>query len=404
VGLFARICELSTKRLEYRNGPTPDEWSRFTPEEKNIFFKQEAAYNRILLDTHEAEIEERYRSLTHEQAREIIFEACAYYDGVVDTAHTYIVEITLQKIAIYQPDALIGLHDLLFDRHLAWTDGLIYRNADTVTRDRMVALVQDAEKLSAWHEEVLRGLAWIDDKSVQDKFLQWGTSPLAWTWESGYSPVGRFDWYAGWEFDRIGQRRQLCFAPTFALMKPSSDVELSNSSVSVGGPAPGNCPWCGRNFTCILDIQSPMLQSLTAKEGQRLRIIACLNCSLQEPTFFDIDLQGNAVWSVSNGNQPSDLYLYPDEHVMNISAKSLVLGKPHQPYLHIGAYWSHGLSQLGGYPEWVQYPEYPTCPTCHQTMIFISQISPRDITGDEGLIYAFVCFECGKTTLGFQST
>lgn len=273
MGLFASIYELSTKPLNYGKSPTPAEWKNLSPEEK----QSHMSYRKMLRDTHEAEIANLYRSLTTEQAREAVLEACAFYDDHGDADQSFIVETTLQNIAINQPDALVGLHGLLLDRHLAWTAGLIYRNADVATRDRMIAIASANEDRSQWREYMVQGLAWIGDDIVQALFLHWRESPPA--WESPLGPLSRFTWYAGWEFDRMGHRRELYFPSTFALVKSDMVTESAHTLVSVGGATTARCPWCHRQFTNILDIQSPILQRLTTTDWHRLRIILCLNCS-----------------------------------------------------------------------------------------------------------------------------
>ena len=62
-------------------------------------------------------------------------------------------------------------------------------------------------------------------------------------------------------------------------------------------------------------------------------------------------------------------------------------------------------SQIGGLPSWVQDFEYPTCRGCTQTMPFVGQVAVEDIDDSgEGLFYAFLCTDCGKSTTVFQQT
>ena len=82
--------------------------------------------------------------------------------------------------------------------------------------------------------------------------------------------------------------------------------------------------------------------------------------------------------------------------------QQLVLGKTRKtPYMNEG-------SHIGGYPTWVQYPQYPRCPICQLTMHFVGQLEPAADVGApasiEGIVYAFVCTACGKTTTAYQQT
>jgi hypothetical protein len=77
-------------------------------------------------------------------------------------------------------------------------------------------------------------------------------------------------------------------------------------------------------------------------------------------------------------------------------------------------------SKLGGRPDWVQgNNDTPSCPKCREPMSFVGQIDSiehnddrnphkqnhRDqdfMFGDVGMIYVFLCFECGETQSVFQ--
>jgi hypothetical protein len=157
-----------------------------------------------------------------------------------------------------------------------------------------------------------------------------------------------------------------------------------------------------------IDLRDARMQRLGIV-GERLRLAMCPHCSPQMPThglYFDCDPHGHCGWSATNSQKrPPDIDMYADGEVLHLPERQLVLGSErHTPLEAYATYWSPGISQIGGFPEWVQDAEYPPCPACRQTMIFVAQIEPLDIVWEEGVIYFFACFTCGKSTVGFQQT
>ena len=79
-------------------------------------------------------------------------------------------------------------------------------------------------------------------------------------------------------------------------------------------------------------------------------------------------------------------------------------------------------SKLGGSPTWEQGDETPRCPSCTERMTFLAQIdsiehddpaNPHRIDclsddqqylfGDVGLVYVFLCLDCGEGATVVQS-
>jgi hypothetical protein len=61
--------------------------------------------------------------------------------------------------------------------------------------------------------------------------------------------------------------------------------------------------------------------------------------------------------------------------------------------------------KLGGDPDWVQPPEHPHC-SCGESMKFYGQldsVGDRMKLGDCGMVYVFVCIECGEHKSVLQS-
>jgi hypothetical protein len=75
----------------------------------------------------------------------------------------------------------------------------------------------------------------------------------------------------------------------------------------------------------------------------------------------------------------------------------------------IGFKWSSGSGgnhKIGGTPDWIQGDATPGCPHCDTAMAFIAQI---DSVGDGlcfsdcGMIYLFMCRNCGEITTVLES-
>ena len=166
------------------------------------------------------------------------------------------------------------------------------------------------------------------------------------------------------------------------------------------------CGWCSRPLTVLfdLDLRDPSFARFGI-DGERLRIPLCLNCSfecvyIEKHVYADIDTQGTARWSEINGETPPSLGVWDEgdsEYIPPFPEKQYVLGDARPtPYERWG-------SHIGGCPGWEQSPEYPICPLCQQTMLFLGQFQPH-VAALEGLIYAFVCLPCGKSTTMYQQS
>lgn len=356
-----------------------------------------------------------YRSLSPSQGRELALAALHLFENGENT-RDYLVEHILSKLTNIVPEALQGLHALFLERDIHWGDGELYRGADAATRDRMIAALESdniVEMLQSHRREIplrqdlLPALAWIGDEHVQRRFLQWRETPPHWSISPYFrQPLDAYAHYAGWELTGDGKRRELYSQQCYELI-PIEQTQASAipGPVAVISSHEERCDWCGRQLLTLFDfnVTEPRFDFLRLR-GDRLRIAMCSSCCIfsDAHAFFDVDMHGASHWSACNGEHDPH---QAEENIL-LSPGQLVLGQRRRTPFEAGAsYWQRGLSQIGGHPEWVQYPEYPCCPGCQQTMMFVGQLEPIDILADtEGMIYAFLCAECGKTTTRFQYT
>lgn len=169
---------------------------------------------------------------------------------------------------------------------------------------------------------------------------------------------------AGWEHTIENQRRDLFFQTCFTLVLKEGASTRDTNPVRVIVPREDRCGSCGRHlFTLFdLDLADPRLAFL-GLDGERLRIAMCPTCTpLGDHVFTDVDMHGSSQWSFTNGEDPVEpLEDIEDwEDFPQLPFDSLQLGRT--AYETHGAYWQKGLSQLGGFPEWVQTADYPPLP------------------------------------------
>ena len=74
----------------------------------------------------------------------------------------------------------------------------------------------------------------------------------------------------------------------------------------------------------------------------------------------------------------------------------------------IGFRWNKSVGRrhkLGGSPDWIQSDKTPECHSCFARMTFYAQldsIGDEFALGDCGMMYIFICFECGETKMVVQ--
>ncbi len=171
-------------------------------------------------------------------------------------------------------------------------------------------------------------------------------------------------------------------------------------------PYEGHCRWCGRRLTVLLDLdlRYPALAFL-GLDGTRLRLVMCEECSLWNRLYLDVDLMGGAEWSTLNAGE-AETYS-GNEMLFTPPTRHLGLGPRCASPVEVAARgdgWD--VSQLGGFPSWVQDADYVLCPVCRRRMTFVGQITPEMVTDRaiDGVLYGLLCRECLHSTVTYQCT
>ena len=218
---------------------------------------------------------------------------------------------------------------------------------------------------------------------------------------------------AGWEVTPEGSRRLLYAPQAYELILPAARaLPRAASPVAVGTAHEECCPWCHRQLITLLDLDLRDFRCAgITTAGERLRLAICDWCSGYSSLFTEVDYTGKTHWSAVNGEPPDILRKVGygnEEDTFPWPKLGLVLGLARRtPFETLDRYLlgENGISQLGGHPEWVQYPTYPTCPTCARRMPCIGQVSWEDLfERTEGITYAFLCVSCQKATTCYQQT
>lgn len=347
-----------------------------------------------------------YRVLT-EQGGNILAHRALHLLTSADAgppAHTMLV-----RLGNIVPGSFADLYSSFIENKLFLGDGVLFREANGAVRDQLLALLDESSQDASIIANVLSALAWIGDEQVQEQFSQWQHDQPSWLSHRRGS-LERYMHLAGWELTPDGKRRNLCFSQCYELIpreerRDRRDVE----PIRVMIPREDRCGSCGRHLFTLFDyhLRDPRFAFLNLG-GEQLRIAMCpTDTSLGERVFTEVDAFGKSEWSHENGEPVEPLDDLDDwEDLPPLPYDQLVLGDARRtPVETQAAYWQKGLSQIGGYPEWVQYPDYPRCPKCQQTMVFIGQLELADIAENvEGMIYAFLCADCGIAATGYQQT
>ncbi|HUR22531.1 MAG TPA: hypothetical protein VMZ73_01530 [Acidimicrobiales bacterium] len=298
----------------------------------------------------------------------------------------------LGRIACFVPDALAGLHSRLLDANAhRWSgfyqgeQAVIFRNADTATRDRLIAVADtspDYYEMSA----AMHVLAWIGDDVVSERFFAWAA-------RDGMSP-GWWALFGGWQVEERPPPRRLTTEDSYRIETVHGD-----SPVRVMVPTEERCRRCNTVLVALFDLDLTDVRVGGSVRGTRLRVLTCVSCGLASHFLTTVDRDGHTGWSELNeskdGWQEGDVSEFPIP---------LGLGRAQRTPYEAMAFEDHR-SQLFGHPTWVQSPEYPQCPHCEELMQFVGQIdTSSELPLWEGMIYAFVDSNCGLAATCYQQT
>lgn len=317
-----------------------------------------------------------------------------------------VAEDVLWHLACLTEDALVDAHEEMASLGLLYP-GILYRGAGNAARQALLgrlpikrglfAKTPNPESDHSRANSILRCLAWIGDREVQQLFAKWTANPPHWA--SNLQPTSEYAMEAGWELDESGSRRQLYFDQGYRLTPGPEQSRAARLGTLL--PRKETCPQCSIPMVSIIDIDiADQAFAFLNLSGSRLTIPVCMRCAAYGTVFADVDLEGNGTWSAQNV-RPT--HLDADSQWDPFPADNLALGT--EMITSWEGELQFGGSRTGGHPAWVQYPEYPICPGCSRHMPFVAQIDLEDVDEyGEGNYYVFHCGDCEIAATGYQQT
>jgi hypothetical protein len=339
-----------------------------------------------------------YRALStaegHQMAREVMGMVGSEADHYEDR------ETVLLMLACLVPGCLAGLHRTLME-HWEFCPFDLFRDADERVCERQAALVESRP----WNLGALRKLAYANSEVVTQIFHRWSQNPP----DPDPSFIVEMKGAAkdaGWELTPTGERRLLYHPECFALI-PINEAAAEDlpGPVEVVLPHDEECTVCDGPLVTLFDIDltDPRL-SFLAPGWNRLRIATCGRCTGYGEVVTRVDGDGGS-HAIEGGVK---WHTAPDGG-WDLPQRRLVLGprrrSPYEAQQYV-LYLNDYASQLGGFPMWVGQEPHPDCPTCERTMIFVGQLQIDDVFDDgaEGVIYAFLCQNCGIAATTYAQT
>lgn len=157
-----------------------------------------------------------------------------------------------------------------------------------------------------------------------------------------------------------------------------------------------SCPHCGHHLSLIASIDLGDDNLPRSGLGTlKVPVMWCFACAYWESTFFDLP-GGTPRKLPGKQRRPTKSKA---EEIPELESRAVVL-VPAPANKKVGR-----RSKLGGEPAWLQNDESPQCPKCAKEMAFLLQIASDSqvMFADMGVLYAFVCPECGVTASQVQS-
>lgn len=283
----------------------------------------------------------------------------------------------------------------------------LFKDSLPEIRDELIQRIDENPDL------YLQDLVWIGDTATVKQIALWKNQKPIWSEHLFCSPAD-YALLAGWELTAAGQRRELCSEICIPLIQfdcvdagdgVNLDAAIDTSALEVVVDASSECPWCHRRLVYLFDVNatSGRLKDFTQVRNH-LRFLFCEACVWPAGFIFTrMSKTGDAIWCESNSiGNASPLLKEP-----NVPRKQLRLGRTRRnSYFACTRDSDKGISQIGGYPNWLQDSDYPTCPGCAQTMHFFGQVAYQDVDPDsEGIFYSFSCNNCLEyLAVSFQTT
>lgn len=258
----------------------------------------------------------------------------------------------------------------------------LFANANARIRDKLL------RRIHTDPSGVFPALAWICDSLVVETFNRW---------RHEYAELTQYMLEAGWELTNSGERRNLCSDKCVQL------VPVQNSSSTSGScciqETSKKCVNCGRVLIVLVDIGKQLIDELQLDANENIQVICCEFCSMFTTWFSE--LNDRHEYRNTQVELPGwSLTLSPMPRSALKAAKDL-----RSPYFAVGDF-GKGLSQIGGYPTWLQTARYPKCPGCFSTMSFLLQVSTSDLEDSDGIYHGFKCSDgCRRfTAVCYQRT
>lgn len=310
----------------------------------------------------------------------------------------------------------------------------LYYHAPADVRDGLILRLMETPSP---HEAacLMECLAMQGDDLALEILLELERHPRPWR-QQLYVDPSVYAQCGGWTFDSEGNRLQLNFDTSYALVKeeagalsPTSrfphilSADVSASDPSSAGATPENspaghsyspvkigrirqdrCPHCGCSMAdmLILDGRDERLEFLGI-DGI-FTASCCPNCvGFTEASFSRYTLDGGSEPLYSE-LEISDVEDYLGRNgIEELSSNSYVLDN-HPVPIFLGA-GSEDLNTIGGFANWIQDWQYAVCPDCGRPMRYLAQIQWDTVLENmEGTLYIEFCPDCRVAAMIHQQT
>ncbi len=339
-------------------------------------------------------IERVYEQLNKSDIPKLIFYTINMLEaGEKDVA----IDIAIELVSLFNLDFTAILEKLMSINE--YYPAYLFRAARPSIRDNILKRLSDEESgdETLSRNQLFEALAWVGDKKV----VRWYAEKSKKSFPHP-SPITDHTKAAGWELDKESNRRNLYYSMCYNLEKqtkpPSHQIHPSFQSGN------DHCRWCKKKLTNLirLDLSDKRLSFIEWTKPY-LTLGTCLRCvDYSDRYFAAIDENGDSIWSSYNNIEP-EAPEWADELFEPLKNCLVLSCEPRSAYYGLNC-WVPNLSQIGGFPSWIQHYDYQHCPSCHETMIFIGQFSGEDSWSGDGIYYVFLCSKCSLSATTYQQS